>query len=149
MSKTSLKTNFNEFWIKFIFKHSLHSKRKTISQYLSGYKSVDRMQRYKYQLKYMSIPDIPSVLVSNSRLDAMFFDQKRLHLKDLNKVRAIFWCKQTTLNQTTVNMQYTRDIGNLGDDERRKLQPSFSQKQHFKKKKALTPNKAITNGKMC
>jgi len=43
-------------------------------------------------------------------------------------VRAIFWCKQTTLNQTTVNMQYTRDIGNLGDDERRKLQPSFSQK---------------------
>ena len=64
-------------------------------------------------------------------------------------MRAIFWCKQTTLNQTTVNMQYTGDIGNLGDDQRRKLQPSFSQKWYFKKKKALTPNKAIINGKMC
>ena len=82
-------------------------------------------------------------------MDAIFFDYKRLALKDLSKVRAIFWCKQTTLNQTTVNMQYTRDIGNLGDDQRRKLQPSFSQKWYFKKKKALTPNKAITNGKMC
>ena len=46
-------------------------------------------------------------------------------------------------------MQYIRDTRNLGDDERRKLQPSFSQKWHFKKKKALMPNKAITNGKMC
>jgi len=46
-------------------------------------------------------------------------------------------------------MQYTRDVENLGDDERRKLQPSFSLKWHFKKKKALTPNKAKTNGKMC
>ena len=78
----------------------------------------------------------------------MFFDYKRLPLKDLSKVRAIFWCKQTKLNQTTVNMQYTCDIGNLVDDERRKLETSFSQKWHFKKKKALTPNKAITNGKM-
>ena len=68
----------------------------------------------------MSIPNIPSVLVSNSWLDAMFFDFKRLPLKDLSKVRDIFWCKQTTLNQITVNMQYTRDIGNLGDDERRR-----------------------------
>ena len=40
------------------------------------------------------------------------------------------------LNQTTVNKNYTHDIGNLGDDERRKLQPSFSQKWHFNKKKA-------------
>ena len=63
-------------------------------------------------------------------------------------MRAIFLRKQTTLNQTTVNMQYTCDVENLGDDERRKLRPSFSQK-HFKKKTALTPNKAKTNGKMC
>lgn len=150
-SKTSFKTSSIEFWIRLIFKHSLHSKRKTIYQYLSGFKSVNQMQHC--QLKYMSIPDIPSVLISNSRLEAMFLQLETSAFKRLKQsacnVRAIFWCKQTMLNQTTANMQYTCDIGNLRDNETRKLQPSFQQKWHFKKKKALTPNKAITNGKMC
>ena len=42
------------------------------------------------------------------------------------------------LNQTTVNMQYTRDIGNLGDDQRRKLQPSETLINKISRQRAIT-----------